>query len=182
MEATQLAGSGEPKKPSLNELLMRLTEADDALHEFDFDTELDLLEQGKVKVDNYKYILDKLAVHSLFLQQRIEEYTKARRVVDNSIRRIEKHLVFALQNNGFSQFPGVEWQVRLQRSAPAVELKISEPSAAMKIKFPDYIRTTYAWDKTAIRDALKSGDEAASELATLRESWHARFSLLKKVE
>jgi hypothetical protein len=50
----------------------------------------------------------------------------------------------------------------------------------MKIKFPEWIRTKYEWDKTAVKDALKSGNKEAIELAGLRETYYPKFSLVRE--
>lgn len=171
----------EEKSLTLNQLLMKLTEADDDLAEFDFTAEADLIEAGRVKVDNYKYVLDKLEALEAVYDKWLKEYQAAKRTVAANRERLAKHLVAVLQQNGFDRFPGNQFQVAVQRATPAVELKVSEPNPQLKIKYPDYIRVKYEWDKTAIRDGLKTGDTSAAELAALKETFYARFSIKKEV-
>jgi len=185
MEATQLVNSDNKQKnpTTLFELLAALSAADDAMGEFDFAQSIDLLENGRVKVDNYKFILDKLDAQEIILDKRAKEYSEARRVVAANRDRLERHLVHCLQQNGFDQFAGYQYKVKLSRGRPSVEIKgVSKPTPAMKIKYPDYSSTKYEWDKDAIGHGLKSGDAAAAELAALKDSYYAKFSIIKDVE
>lgn len=183
MEARQLEPiKEEPRHSSLNQLLMKLTEADDELAEFDFTKEQDLIEQGRVKIDNYKFILDKLDALEAVYEKWIREYTVAKKSVAANRDRLAKHLVWTMQQNGFDKFAGHRYQVSVQRASPAVELKISEPNLQHKIMYPDYIRVKYEWDKAAIRDALKAGSEDAEKIAQLKDSFYAKFSVRKELE
>lgn len=168
----------EPVKPTLWGLLSALKAVDDEMIEINLDEQIDLIENGKVKVDSYKYVLDKLEVQSIYLKKREEEVEKARKAIEANIKRIKEHLIKSLRENGFDKFTGNEYVVKLQRAAPAVEIK-AEPTAALKIRYPDLIRTKYEWDKTAVKDRLKEGDPAVAELAGVRETFYAKFSLVK---
>lgn len=179
-ESAAAANLVEPPKPTLNSLLASLKAVDDEMIEVSLDEQLDLIENGRIKVDNYKYILDKLEVQAIFLEKRREEIQKSLQVINNNIKRIKEHLIYALRSNGFEKFTGHEYVVSVRKAAPAVEVK-AEPTVAMKIKYPDYIKTKYEWDKTALKEAVKRGDDPElAELAGLRETFYPKFSIVKE--
>lgn len=164
------------ESPTLNQLLIALSNADEELSEFDPNQQLDLMEAGKVKVDNYKYILDKLEAQEFYLSAREKEFTAARKAIQSHIRKLKDNLLFALQNNGFEKFTGHQFIVSKRRAAPAVEIIAGgDPTALHMMKFSDYIRIKYEWNKEAIR--LNIGkDPLVDELATMRETYYTRFS------
>jgi hypothetical protein len=79
----------EPPKPTLFGLLAALKAVDEDMIELNLDEQIDLIENGRVKVDSYKYVIDKLEVQAIFLKQREEEIVKARRTIENNIKRIK---------------------------------------------------------------------------------------------
>lgn len=167
-------------KPTLHNLLQMLLQVDEGMTEFSLDDQLDLLEAGKVKVDNYKYLIDHLESQAVLLKKWEDEYKTARQAVENNVKRLKNHMLFAMQANGFSMFTGNQYVVKLLKAAPAVEVK-GEPTAAMKIKYDGFIKTSYEWDKKAIGAALKAGDPKAAELGSLRETVYPKFSIVKGV-
>lgn len=181
MNATAIAAErvSENPKPSLYSLLSALKAVDDEMLEVSLDDQIDLIEGGRVKVDSYKYILDKLEVQKIFYEKRAEEIEKSLQAIKGNIKRLREHLVHALRTNGFDKFTGHEYVVTVRKAPPAVEVK-TEPDAKLKIRFPDFVKTEYKWDKKAILARLKAGDPLAAELAGLRESFYPQFSLVKE--
>lgn len=168
------------KPATLNALLMALTEADNALEEIDLDQQIDLLESGKVKVDSYKYVIDKLEQQERYLFEREKEYAAAKKQVQNAQKRIKEHLVFVLQNNGFEKFTGHEYTVSLRKARPSVIIK-ADANASLKMKFRDLIETKYEWKKSAVYDLLSKGENPdLEEFASIKESVHARFAVNKE--
>lgn len=178
------------KPKSLNELLQALCLADEAMLEIDLDEAPDLLEQGKVKIDSYKFILDRMESIAEELKRKENEYKTARKSVESQRERLMGHLMYALETNGFEKFTGHQYKVRLQYSE-FVDLKLSEPGAHHKIHFPDLIKTTYEWRKSDIKRLLKTDvekldseadktmAEKVREFASIGKRPGIRFSVLK---
>jgi len=177
------------KPKTLNELLQALCLADEAMLEVNLDDDPDLLEQGKVKIDSYKYLMDRMETISDELKRKENEYKTARKTIDNQRERLESHLMFAMENNGFEKFVGHQYKVRMQYSE-YVDLKLSEPAAHHSIHFHDLIKTTYEWKKTDIKRILKSAPESETdkamaekvrEFASIAKRPGIRFSVLKDI-
>ncbi len=167
----------EEKPKSLHSLLLALQAADEEMEEIDLSLQIDLMDGAKIKVDNYKYIIDKLETHEAFLKKREDEYAKARRAIQSQVKRIKEHLLFALQSNHFEKFTGFEYVVSQQKAPPSVSLKVSEPTISHAIHFAEFVRTSYDWDKIAIKAALKEGNETVANIAEMKENIYPRFTL-----
>lgn len=170
----------ELPKNTLESLLSRLTAIDDELIDLDLDEQVELMEQGKVKVDNYKYIVDRMDAQADLYKKWAEEHSKAEKALRIKRKQLLNHLLFSLQKNGFQKFTGNKYQVTIRKARPAVELKVGA-SALLKIRHPELIKTAYSWDKTEIGKRLKEGDESLAEIAALKETHFAHFSIAKEL-
>ena len=168
----------KPKENSLDQLLSKLTAADEGMLDISLDDQLDLLESGRIKVDNYKYLVDKLEAQADLFKKWSKEFSDMEKSVRNNRKRLLDHMTYVMQRNGFEQFTGNRYQVRLQKSKPSVEVK-AQASAVYKIHFPEMIKTEHSWDKSKLFEALKSGDEKVKNVAELKESVHPRFTINK---
>lgn len=170
---------GHEDDKSLNKLLMALTEVDNSIADVDYEVQADLFDKGKIKVDSYKYLIDKLDAQAEYFERREKEYYEAKKHCQNASRRLKDQLTFALQNNGWEKFTGHEYVVALRKSKPSVVLK-AEATPKLRLKYPELIETEYKWKKTAVGDLLRTQpDHDIAELASLKESVHVRFSLNK---
>jgi hypothetical protein len=172
----------ESEKPeSLHSLLLQLQACDDAMLEIDLGKQIDLMDGAKVKVDSYKYILDKLEAQESYLAAREKEYATAKKTIQSNIKSIREHLVFAMVANGFEKFTGNQYAVTMQKSKGAVHLKQGDPDIYKAMQYSDFVRTDYSWDKSAIQKALSEGNAQVSEVAELRVNTFPKFSVLKEV-
>jgi len=167
--------SPEPTiKESFHKLLLALLafDADDTDERPEVKLEqINILEQGKAKVDGYKWILDNLEVH------------KAEKSIEKHIDSILDNMLFALQTNKFEKFTGNEFVVKVYPSTPSVEIKGGDPTASHKIHYDKYVKVKYEWDKTAISSALKVGEDASlAEFASLKRGVHLRFAINKEAK
>jgi len=178
-ETSTALAVAEPAKPTLFNLLSALKAVDEEMIELNLDEQIDLIENGRVKVDSYKYVLDKLEVQAEFLARREKEINKAKKAIEANIKRVKEHLVKSMQDNGFDKFTGNEYVVSLRKNGrPAVDIK-AEATAAMKIKYPDLIKTEYSWVSDAVRAKLKEGDHEIMALAGFKQTYSAIFSLVR---
>lgn len=165
---------------TLAQLLDKMTAIDDGLLEIDLSDQIELMQEGKVKVDSYKYLVDKLEFQADLYKKWASEYLQAEKILRNKRKQILNHLLFSLQKSGFKKFTGNKYVVTIRKARPSVDIK-SPASALMKVHYPDLVRSEYSWDKNEISNRLKSGDEKASEIASLKESYFAHFTLSKEV-
>jgi hypothetical protein len=179
------------KPKTLNEILRSLVLIDEAMLEVDLSEAPDLMENGKVKIDNYKFLIDEMEMRRDHMNQKKQEYAKAEKTLENQIRRLKEHLVYAMTANGFEKFTGNEYKCWVQYSE-SVELKLTEPGPHHKMHFPSLIKTTYAWKKDDIKRMLKADmaslaekDRATAEelrqVASIVKNPSVRFSVMKDV-
>lgn len=159
-------------------LLQRLNAVDQCFDGLDLDDSIDLLNKGKVKIDAYKFILDKLSAQLWYLDQRLEEYAKARKTIDNAQKQIKSRLLSALEANEFTKFTGHQWAVSVRKSNSVEISGTGQIDHALKEKHPDLIKTTYTADKTAIKKALQSGEDLG--WAKLKETNYVTFTINKE--
>ena len=190
-EQAELPARTIVKPKTLNEILRSLVLIDEAMMEVDLSEAPDLMENGKVKIDNYKYLIDEMELRREHMTLKKQEYAKAEKTLDNQIRRLKEHLVYAMTANGFEKFTGNEYKCWVQYSE-SVELKLTEPGPHHKIHFPSLIKTTYAWKKDDIKRMLKADiasldekDRATAEelrqVARIAKNPSIRFSVMKDV-
>jgi hypothetical protein len=173
--------SDSDKKPdSLYQLLLALQAVDDLTENIDLSAQVDLMDGAKVKVDNYKYLLDKLEAQEFYLSAREKEYSTAKKTIQTNIKRIREHLIFAMNATGFEKFTGNEYAVTLQKGKGSVHLKMGEPDVMKAIHYSNFVRTEYSWDKTAIQKALADGNAMAKEIAEIKINTFPKFSVLKE--
>ena len=170
-----------PSEMSLRQLLDKLTDVDAQMGDLDLDLEEDLIECGAIKIDNYKYLIDKMETQVLFLKAREKEYAEARKHVENTIDRMFARVLNAMTDGvkKYQQLEGNQWKVRLHKSKAAVETKV-EASAKLRVQFPDLIKAEYSWQKNAIYKAIQAGSTDLEPIASLRETVSPRFSINKE--
>ena len=170
----------DPSSFSLDELLSRLTAADEGALDLDLDQQKELVEHGQVKVDNYKYIDDKMKSHVELLDKWAKEFADAKKVVENRRQNLRKHLVRVMQSNKFEKYTGKRYVLAIQRARSAVDVK-AKPDAMTKLSFPNYVRVEYKWNLEALGDAIRQGDEEVTKFASLVESWYPKYTVAKGV-
>ncbi len=170
------------KPESLYQLLLALQSADNSCENLDLSAQIDLMDGAKIKVDNYKYILDKLESHEFYLSQREKEYTAAKKTIQANIKRLREQLLFALQANGFERFTGNQYVVTQQKAKASVSLKLGEPDVFKALTYGDFVRTEYVWDKAAISKALAEDNPQAREIAELKQTIFPKFLINKEAK
>jgi len=164
-------------KKSFYQILEALEALDESLEEIDFDDQINLLEEGKTKVDSYKYIIDKLESHAEYLAKQEAHFAQAKKVTLNNIKRIKEQLLNALAQNNFERYAGNQWIVRRQKGAKKLEVN-REPMASDIIKMPDLVEVKYSWNKVKLKDKFDESEEI-KEFCTLKQSEHVRFAIKK---
>jgi hypothetical protein len=154
-----------------------LAEENEKIEREDGKEQIDLLNDGKAKVDGYKWLLDQLELHAAFMKKRKQEYEACEKSLNSHINRIQGNLLYALKANGFDRFTGNEFiVVQKPSNKQAVEIKGGAPTIDHAIKYSDFVNTSYSWDKVAIGNVLKeTSDSPISEVAKLTRSVKAEF-------
>jgi hypothetical protein len=171
------------EKP-LHKLLRALKEADDCIENINWDEQDALMEAGKLKVDSYKYIHDKLTLQLEHFTDLVKRFTEAKKSAQSNLNGFLRHLQWAMESNGFEMFTGQEYLVKLK---PSEYCEIKEDMECLpkhKIIYGDFVRIKYEWSKTAITKALESDDPdlraKAEQLARIGVRHKPEFSIIKE--
>ena len=171
----------EPKKPTLMSLLAAFSAADAEIEALNLDPNIDLLDAGKIKIDGYKFVLDKLKAQEFFLIARRDEYEKSLKSVRSQIKSIKDHLIFALDTHHFQKFTGHDYVVSIRPNPSAsLVIKGQEPNAYMKSRYDQYVRVRYEWDKKAIKKDLIDSPEL-QQFCSLERGRSIYFNLAKDI-
>lgn len=171
----------ETPKLSLNQLLLKMTEVDDGMLELSLDDQIELIDAGKIKVDNYKYFIDKVDAQAELFKKWEREFREKKQVMENLSKRIKDHMIWSMNNNGFKKFTGERYVVTIRRAKSSVVVT-SKPTPEMMLDFSDLIRTKYEWEKDKIATALKTGNEDVAQFASFKENYSAKFEVNKGID
>jgi hypothetical protein len=160
---------------SLPNILSLMTQVDEGMINASVEDMTALMEKAELKVDSYKYIIDKFESESERLANKIKDFQASKKVIDSKVERIKSLLVFSMQKNSFTKFNGEEYKVRLQASK-SVAVK-REPAAMDMVESPEFVRVKYEWVKPEIKKALDSGKEIS--FAEFKESLAPIFTVNK---
>ena len=156
------------KPTTLDELLKALCLIDEAMLELDLEDQQVLMEDGKIKVDNYKYLKNKMDAMLVELKSKENEYRTARQSIEKQIDRLMSNMTKAMVDNGFEMFTGNQYKGSI-RYYDSVAMQVAKPEDRHAIEFPELVRTTYSWNKKEITPLLKGKfpkeDKDRSELA-----------------
>jgi hypothetical protein len=122
------------------------------------------------KVDGCRYRLDSWADDADRHRSYALEHTVAARAIEAKIERLKERIAYSMAAHDFPVIQGEQFSFRLQ-STKSVEIDevAARPDAALWQEFPEYIKQSFAWDKTAIKSALESG-AVAFTFAKIKES------------
>jgi len=168
-----------PERPaSYYKILQMCNAIDEELIEIDLQEQINLLEDGKAKVDALKHVIDRCEHQAEFYKKRKQEYADKQAALDNNVKRLKKYVTRSMLDNNFTQFTGNEYMVKLQKAAPSLIVN-GEPTIDHKIKYDEFVITKYEWDVKALKEALKNGNPSAAEIGRLETTIYPRFYLNK---
>lgn len=145
-----------------------------------------LFQKMGAKIDGYKAILDRC-------DSEIEHNTKrAKPFLDNVARlknkqiKIENMLKYFMVSNKSQSLFGDVWQVDIKKTvASSTESVNNTPaSSTLYLNLGDFIRRGYAWDKTKIKQNLKSKtpNKDLAKLFVLTDTIKPKFKLKSEVK
>jgi len=129
------------------------------------------------KIDGNKYVQTEIAA-------KLKEFGALKKRVDATIKalkgqaeRQKQYLAFHMNQQKLEIIPGVLWKVRLTRDQK-VKFKrdVTELDAEL---YPNFVKVTYEWSKSALSAALEAGDEQAKEIAELEDTQSVTFDVYK---
>lgn len=161
---------------SLGQLLQILEAADNGLVELDTDSAREILTRLNVKVDCYKYLLEKYEAEIKRVADRQKEYQDLRRVLENKRDSIKSMMAYFMASNNFTSVPGQEWVAKL-RETESVKV-LTDANQDTFIKYFQFHRVKYEWDKEKIKDYIRAGN--SFECAILETKPSVRFELKKQ--
>ena len=137
-----------------------------------------IVNQLPQKVDGCAQWIDKLADDAKRAREYARKFGEAARQIEAQIERFESYVLRAMKKNGFEKLPGEAFQVSLRKSSSIATTR--QPTADDALSdLGRFVRTkiTYEWDKAAIKDALKAGNDL--DFAHVDQSTSVQFSIRK---
>jgi hypothetical protein len=130
------------------------------------------------KVDGCAQWVDKLADDAKRAREYARKFTEAARQIEAQADRFEGYVLRAMKKNGFEKLPGEAFQVSIRKSSSVSTTRSPTADDALS-DLGRFIRTkiAYEWDKAAIKDALKAGNEL--DFAHVDQSTSVQFSIRK---
>jgi len=172
------AASPHADNPTFFKILQLFQAIDQEVIEANLDQQIDLMNDGKAKVDGLKHVLDRLKVMATYFGGMKDEYAAKEKAINTKIESLHKYIIHSLQTNNFEKFTGNEFTVKLKKNPASCSITgTKKPTVDHKIKYDEFVRTSYEWNLDVIKDALKSGDPLAQEIATLKHGTKVEFSI-----
>ena len=168
----------EEQKQSFWDLLNLLEQIDECVVQLSPEEISRVLEKSQLKVDTYKYVLDKLKSHAEYLGQRAAEFAAAMQATENHVKRLKAHLVWVLEQKGTDRWPGKDYQIKLV-ATQSIQPQI-EPNSRLSLKFPDCVKRSYSWDKKALKEALQDPESPLQDYAKVQTNKSIRFSVRRE--
>ena len=165
----------------LHQLLRMLQDTQSQIDGIDWTRQDPLTEAGKIKVDSYKFIYDKLSAQFLYFEQLAAYYTKAKKSAESQLEGFESHLKWVMETQKVERAEGNDFAVILSQSS------FCDVSAEClprhRVIFKDWVKVKYSWSLTAIREALDGEDEEARakalQIAKVGYRSRPKFELIK---
>lgn len=168
------------KKVTLNDLLSQIQQVDMEMLKLPEQEARQLAKSLEIKVDGYKYMVDRFKQFSVYLAGERDSMNKARNVSLNKIKYLKKILQYHMEHFKYEMLPGERWYAKLiekvkveyhpdkeiptateYRKFPDLIKRVyswnKQPDSALARKFPHLVDRSYEWDETAVRAYLKTG-------------------------
>lgn len=193
---------------NIDQLLQNLEYADHSMENLEL-TQEEILELTQEKIDNYQYIMEKMDSRVAELKAAAEGFVARAKQIDNQKQRLKDFIVFAMQKNNVSKFPGKKYSVTLVNKKlwrpirPAtmddyvnhkdyVTTKIDwalKPTKEMKealykAGFHNAIKSDFEWNSHKIKNEMKQEKptEFAQAITKFETSSYVKFSVRKGIK
>lgn len=150
------------KKPSLWELQDRLLEFESQINDSEADLSIILGDIAK-KIDNIKQMIDVFEFEAERFKQYRDEMAARQKSLEKAAERLKGYVVAALEKHDTNFEMGNIWVAKI-RESKRVETYV-DPEAKDMLKLSRNgifcVKTSFAWDKTAIKEALADSEKKA---------------------
>lgn len=173
MPLTLLTNEIAPQQMSLSDLLTTFDGIDSGEIQVSA-YDLDRLQTALLtKIDAIRYVIAEWQSAAERHTDFAAEHLDQKKIFEKKIQRLKETVSFVMRRNKFEKLTGDEWQISLRRSE-SVET-VGDPDDGMAELFPTLIRKSYAWNKTEIKELLKSGH--ALPFAQVKENYSPQFKV-----
>lgn len=165
------------EKRTLSELTSVLQMIDDDLLPADFEVEA-LVGDIRDKVDGIKWRIDSWLAHAEAIERDwITPLTARKKALEGKAQKLKDYCAHVMARDNCDKLPGSAFALSLRQSTSVEVTEAPTPTAAMER--PDICQTkiSYQWDKKAIGELLKSGNELP--FAKLKSSSYVTFTTNK---
>ena len=119
------------------------------------------------KADNYAKCMRMLEADAKGIKAEEERLAKRRKTIEGNVSRMKSALQYAMEATGKTKFKTQLFSFNVQNNPASVVMDESDvaniPERFLKYKDPEI-------DRKAIKDAIKSGDEDAMDIAHLEQT------------
>jgi hypothetical protein len=168
------AMTGEPKRPpslvrlameamELERQILVLAEANDGEIDQQLEAYLGSVEHEiEQKVDNYKFVMDRLEATSTDLAEKAAQFKAAAMALHTAKERLKTKIKETMVVRGVKEVRGVNWRFALTELAPKLEAPdlTRVPEVFVKVK------RVYELDKDLVRIRLEAGDSVPGVTVT----------------
>jgi len=163
----------EEKKVTLYQALQRLNELDEEDGPL-LSSQLDAMDDMQEKVDAYYYVLQRLELETDFWKNEAAKAAKKSKAYKIMAENLEARMIDIMQLNHFTKLKGKANSVAIMFHEK-VKLLREDPTNEDIYIFDKFIRSTHEFDKKAIKEALRDGDEKVQRIATIEQSTSLRW-------
>lgn len=166
----------------LHKLLSMLQETETHIDGIDWTRQDPLMEAGKIKVDSYKFIHDKLSAQLLYFDQLATYYKQAKDSAQSQLKGFEDHLKFVMDTQRLEKVEGKDFAIVMHESS-FCDVN-AECLPRHRVIYGDkWVKVKYSWALTPIREALDGDDDElrtkALEIAKVGFRTRPKFELIK---
>lgn len=120
-----------------------------------FDTMEGIEGEIEDKADGYACVIAKLNGEAKAIKEQEERLSKRRKAIEGNIKHMKDVLQDAMEETGKTKFKTTLWSFGIQNNPESVVLDTDDMDAVPSI----YVKTVREFDKTAIKDAIKNGED-----------------------
>lgn len=120
-----------------------------------FDTMEGIEGEIEDKADGYACVIAKLNGEAKAIKEQEERLSKRRKAIEGNIKHMKDVLQDAMEETGKTKFKTTLWSFGIQNNPASVVIDTDDMDAVPSI----YVKTVREFDKSAIKDAIKNGED-----------------------
>lgn len=146
----------ESPENSFNKLLAALTYYEDVIDGVDWSLLDRIMQKGGEKVDALAYVRGHLESRIHYTDARAAEWAAASKSAKAGLAEFDRRVKYAMEKNGFSEFLGKDYRVRLKPSAYCdLEERAIDCNSLHKLHYEEFVTAEYKWSLAKLTAALK---------------------------